>query len=339
MLPAAYYEATILTKKIELPCELGNLNLCRHYKYPSINEFGPVYQPFITDGGKASKPRDLYTDPEHLKLVKENELPVISAEQPKLSYIVAVPRTGRYIVVVDYITDRQYPDTSNINVNLADSDQDEGVVTLYPCIYTTVCRQPVIDDDAREKVFYLDNTDLKAIEIKSLGEIRVAIKSVTAIPIHEWSIDLITPSPVCVVKDGNCVQATFQGAPDSKKIEFEHDHESQVSTNNPVDLFENNTKLIYLDDTSSTIEIITKVPSPGRYNILVKFFQPNYAKFDIVYKIDADKLSYNGKLNLRNCPSNSGCRELIVQDNGINSFDVEENITLTFTVIYTQTNP
>lgn len=311
---------------------MGSLNLCRHYKYPSINEFGPVYEPFITGDGKAAKPTEYYTDPEHLKLIKEKELPVVSVDQPNLSYLVDVPRTGRYIVVVDYITDRQYADSSIINVQLADSDQEAGVVTLYPCTYTTVCRQPVIDAESREKIFHLDNTDLKAFEVQTDGENRVAIKSVTAIPIHEWSIDLITPSPVCVVKDGKCVQATFRSAPDSKKIEFENEHESRVATTNPVDLFDNSTKLIYLDDTSSTIEIQLKVPSPGRYNILVKFFQPNYAKFDMVYKIDADKSTYHGKLSLRNCPSNSGCRELIVQDNGINSFDVEDNITLTFTV-------
>lgn len=218
LLPAAYYEASILTKKIDNPCELGNLNLCRHYKYPSINEFGSIYEPFVTTDGKAYKPTEFYSDSEHLKLIQENELPAITTEQPKLSYIIDVPRTGRYIVVVDYITDRRLPETSIINVNLADSDQGDGVVTLYPCTFTTVCRQPVIDDESREKVFYFDNTDLKAVEVRGDGENRVAIKSVTAIPIHEWSIDLITPSPVCVVKDSKCVPATFRTAPDSKKV-------------------------------------------------------------------------------------------------------------------------
>lgn len=220
LLPAAYYEASILTKKIENPCELGNLNLCRHYKYPSINQFGPVYEPFVTENEKAFKPTEFYTDREHLNLVKEaNDLPAITGDQPKLSYIVDVPRTGKYIVVVEYVTDRLYPETSIINVNLADGDQkNDGVVTLYPCTYTTVCRQPVIDEDSREKVFQFDNTDLKAVEVKGDEGSRVAIKSVTAIPIHEWSIDLITPSPVCVMKDGKCVQATFRTAPDSKKV-------------------------------------------------------------------------------------------------------------------------
>lgn len=87
-----------------------------------------------------------------------------------------------------------------------------------------------------------------------------------------------------------------------------------------------------MDQDQSTVEIKSKVPNPERYSILIKFFQPNHAQFDILYRIDADKLAYDGKLNLRNCPSNSGCRELILQSNNAKSFDLEENVTITFTV-------
>lgn len=38
LLPAAYYEASILTQKIETPCEIGNTDLCRHYKYPLVEQ-------------------------------------------------------------------------------------------------------------------------------------------------------------------------------------------------------------------------------------------------------------------------------------------------------------
>lgn len=218
LLPGAYYEASLLSKKIENPCELGNLNLCRHYKYPSINEFGPVYEPFVTQDREAFKPTEFYTDPEHLKLINEKQLPALNAVQPKLTYIVDVPRSGRYIVVVDYVTDKQSPESYVITVNLEGDGPGDGIVTLYPCLYTTVCRQPVIDGDSKEKVFYFDNNNLKAIEVTGDEESKVAIKSVTAIPVHDWSIDLITPSPVCVMKDGKCVQATFRAAPDSKKV-------------------------------------------------------------------------------------------------------------------------
>lgn len=97
-------------------------------------------------------------------------------------------------------------------------------------------------------------------------------------------------------------------------------------------MLNNETQLIYLGPDQSTVEIKSKVPNPGRYSILIKFYQPNHAQFDILYKIDADKLAYDGKLNLRNCPSISGCRELILQSNNAKSFDLEENVTITFTV-------
>ena len=90
--------------------------------------------------------------------------------------------------------------------------------------------------------------------------------------------------------------------------------------------------MVYLDINELTWEIHSKVPSPGRYHIIVKFFQPNHPQFDLKYHINADKSVYDGKLSVRNCPSNSGCRELIQQDNGYIWFDVDENITIALTV-------
>lgn len=166
LLPAAYYEASILTKKIENPCELGNSDLCRHYKYPSIIEYKPAYEPFVTEEDRARSPDEFYDDREHLDQVKEEKhLPMVTRNQPSLSYIVDVPRTGRYIVVIDYVTDQHTPETYIVRVNVAGDEEDDGVATLYPCTFTTVCRQPVIDGESREKVFYLDTTDLRPITI------------------------------------------------------------------------------------------------------------------------------------------------------------------------------
>lgn len=332
LLPAAYYEATILTRRIDSPCELGNLERCRHYKYPSIAEFNPIHQAFV-DGILGLSPSELYTDPEHLELVHESKgLPSLNGAQPSLKYIPDISRSGRYVVVIDYVTERQAPETYIIKVQLKDSVQPAGFVTLYSCLYSTVCRQPVIDDESREQIFYIDVNDLKPIEVIGDSDARVAIKSVTFVPVNEWSIDLITPRPVCVIKGGRCVQATFRAAPDSKKVSFESGNEDQVTALNPIDLYDSNQKLIYLDANNTVISVRSKVSHPGRYNILVEFYQPNHAQFDVAYKIDADKLSYDGNLSLRNCPSNSGCRELIVNSNAWKSFDIEDNVTITFTV-------
>lgn len=337
LLPAAYYEASILTRKIEVPCEIGNLELCRHYKYPSIVDFRPSYDSFIvSENNQPIKANWYYEDSAHLALINENNLSLLNGQQQQLNYILDVPQSGRYIVVIDYVTERQSPETYIVKVKLVGSDQPAGFATLYSCLYTTVCRQPVIDEESREQVFFIDVADLKSIQIIGDEATHNAIKSIAAIPVHEWSIDLITPSPVCVIKDGECVQVTYLAAPDSKKIEFETNNEERIALNNPVGLPSDDLKLIYLDQNSSTVEIRSKVTEPGRYHIVCKFYQPNNAKFDILYKIEADKNTYDGKLNLRNCPSNSGCRETIAQNNGLKSFDIEENVTITFTVGFTR---
>lgn len=96
-------------------------------------------------------------------------MPALTESQSTLNYILSIPRAGRYIVVVDYITDRKIPETSMIRINLGGDDDKDGVVTLYPCTYTMVCRQPVIDAESREKVFYMDDNDLRPIEIVVSG--------------------------------------------------------------------------------------------------------------------------------------------------------------------------
>lgn len=111
------------------------------------------------------KAQEWYTDFDHLSLIHESNMPALTETQSTLNYILNVPRAGRYIIVVDYITDRKLPETSIIRINLAGDDDKDGVVTLYPCTYTMVCRQPVIDAESREKVFYMDNNDLRPIEI------------------------------------------------------------------------------------------------------------------------------------------------------------------------------
>lgn len=215
LLPAAYYEATILTKKIENPCELGDVEICRHYKYPSIEDFRPISRGFNADGEEAS---EVYDDQEHLQLINSRPLPLLNELQQSLTYVTDVPKAGRYIVVVDYITERKYPESYELKVKLVESDQPEGFITFPSCLYTTVCRQPVIDEDSKEQIFTLSTPGSQTFQITGDEGSHVAIKSITAIPIEEWSLDLITPSPVCVMKEGSCVQASFLGAPDSKKV-------------------------------------------------------------------------------------------------------------------------
>lgn len=162
LLPAAYYEASILTKKLENPCEIGDLESCRHFKYPSIGDFGSVTRGFNADGEDA---RELYTDDEHLLMVRTKPLPLVTEVQQSLTYVTNITTPGKYVVVVDYITERRYPESYVLKVKLLQSDQPDGFVAMPSSLYTTVCRQPVIVEDSKEQIFVFPSAGPQTFEI------------------------------------------------------------------------------------------------------------------------------------------------------------------------------
>lgn len=169
LLPAAYYEASILTRKIETPCSLGLMDLCRRYKYPSVNAFQPSNIPFISEGSELGEVTEFYSDPEHLEtVIHSGQIPVISNTQKHLKYPLDVPRTGKYVVVVDYITVRHYDSLYTLNVRIDDKDNENnefGTAYMYPCLFSMSCRQPIVDKDSKEMEFDFDVSDLKPLEI------------------------------------------------------------------------------------------------------------------------------------------------------------------------------
>lgn len=166
LLPAAYYEASILTRHISNPCELGNMELCRHYKYASVDVFEPANTPFISDSNNQPiQPTEFYSDPEHFEIVGHvGEIPVLSNNQKELNYFVKVPHSGRYIFVIDYISDRNYPVPYVVNLRLGNNEDSYSSVYLYPCLYSTICRTPV-NDEGSEKIFNINKDSLQPVTI------------------------------------------------------------------------------------------------------------------------------------------------------------------------------
>lgn len=253
LLPAAYYEASILTRQVETPCETGNNHLCRHYGYPDVTYLNPTYVPFIVDvNDEATRPGFYYKDYEHLAQVDTLDgvegLPLLSADQQQLNYMIDVKKQGKYVLVVDYITGQNFTDVAIVQVNQRNEPDQDGVITVYPCLYTMVCRQPVIDREAREKVFFINDDEINPIEVKRAGDVDIAIKSVTAIPYEDWSTDFIRPSPICVFLDGECLPSTFRSAPEARRVDFEHEIDTSDGDVNA-------TKLVMLDSDNQAVSI------------------------------------------------------------------------------------
>lgn len=236
-----------------------------------------------------------------------------------------VKNHGKYILVVDYITDKNLTDAAILSVNLRDDPEEDGAITVYPCLYTMVCRQPVVDKEAREKVFYLDVGDIRPIEILRASDIDIAIKSVTAIPYEEWSTDYITPSPVCIYEDGACVQSNFQSAPEARKVDFVPESAGGG---------ENVTSLAFLDPEVKTISISSTVPEPSRYVIILHYNQPHHPNFYLHYSLSTERQNYDGKIHLKHCPSYAGCRQIVTQDNNFIWFEIDDGFTFNLTNAY-----
>lgn len=279
---------------------------------------------------------EYYNDPEHLTIINHvGDIPLLTFNQPELNYIVDVPHSGKYIFVIDYVSERSYAEPGFIKLRMGDDEENYGSTLVYPCLYSMACRTPIIDDKIREKTFYINKEDEKPIVVFADFEEdqKVAIISVTAIPVEQWSIDYINPSPVCVIHNGQCSTPKFRSVPDSKKIEFENDHEDRIAIHKPpYAVLDEKVKLIYLDNKDeSTIVIESKVSEPKRYVILVKYYQPHHPTYNVMYTLTAGKNQYDGKFEISHCPSSSGCRGVIKPSGEEWWFDIEDEFKFTIT--------
>lgn len=210
-LPAAHDEPSKWIRNIKNPCKNNELNeFCRSYKYPSIDEFNPTTESYtITKSGKHRTPA-FYDDQNHLSVLNEKNLSVFSRNQ-NTYYDINVERTGRYVLVFDYVKSSSYYYTDSTFTKQKGQDSDimnDGVIYFTPCKYDFVCRGAIIDRRNKDqvKVFFIspDNNTI----VLTLGKLvsGVAIKSITAIPFDQWSIDFIQPKEACVKINNECIE-------------------------------------------------------------------------------------------------------------------------------------
>lgn len=50
---------------------------------------------------------------------------------------------------------------------------------------------------------------------------KIGFLNVTAIPVNQWNLDYIRPSPVCIKKDGQCIPTTFPYELYSTKVKYD----------------------------------------------------------------------------------------------------------------------
>lgn len=328
LLPAAYYEGTILQERVLKPCLFGDLQQqtgsCRHFTYSSLANFD------FTRGDSAYTPEgdsaDVIADPR-----TSSNSASLNERQSEITMDVAVAKPGHYVLVLAYVTSGQGRRTYiEVDVQTAAKDRrQQGVAVLYDCTMRVSCRQVVTDNDGKIADFNFES-DGASVVIKSASSegADAAIESITAVPSSEWSLDYVQPRSVCVQRDGKCLGGSFPAASDSTRVEFESGNVQQATTTLPEEIYDENVGLILLDKQEPMVDVTGKVPHAGFYVFIVHFYQPNHPEFDLDVLLQNGQF-YEAKLPMPLCPSNSGCRSVIRQANGNQNFQIQENFVLT----------
>lgn len=328
LLPAEYYEATILTQDVDVPCEIGQMGLCRHYGYPNLASFDSVRGAggFLDNAGARLPLTEYFTDRDVLQEVGQDEIPMINNQQQRIHFELRVSKPGPHVLLVTYVTAKQEASASTLIIEA--NTAGKGKATLYPCKYTSICRQVVTDRYGKVAVSHFP-TNFVSLVLTGEPNSNVAIESVVAIPYDNWSLDYIKPKSVCVRKNGKCVQGKFPGSADAKKVEFEATNEALEVLSLPSGIYDNSTKLIYLNNDGTMLDVKTKVPEPGEYVFVVQYYQPDHPEFELEVLLQNGKF-YEAKVPVPHCPSNAGCRSIIRQADGSSKFQLIENVVISF---------
>ncbi|CAB3226438.1 unnamed protein product [Arctia plantaginis] len=335
LVPEAYYEATILTKLVDKPCEVGDKELCREFAYPSVagmpvadvNSLSTSVYAYIDDVSQLNELQ-----------APAGSMPILSGDGPELQYNMKIDTRGPYVLVLEYVTPTRLelrnvsgtvPTGLSVRYTSGDSREAVATININNCRYTTPCRQAFVDDLSRVKVFHFSDENNDIYLRGDIGS-EVGVKSIIAIPEAEWHLDYITPRPYCLRRNGKCEPTAFTNALDSKKLEAESGVGGN-STVRPPNL-DNSTVVIYLEPRKLGLTIESKVPTPGDYMFLVHYFQPDHPESNLNALLKTNKQQFETSMSVQHCPSHFGCRALLRLSDGNNRFPVAENFTITFNV-------
>ena len=343
LIPESYYEARLLREVDPPPCrdEQEPKSLCRHFSYPEYPQETTVFPAAaradrVADGKKVD-------DLELVKRLKSDtgSRAAIDSKNDRLEISIPMPDRdprmppNKHVIVVNYHT----PSDNSLPINEpskmgVDVSNDNGVTRNSPsrtqisfadCPYSFVCRQVVTGRDGDVALFDLGSKAAISFQTNDISVNRtIIIESVNLIPYKNWTLDYIKSKFVCVVKNSDCIESKFSPAMD-RKVEFERDQNPERT----ISVKHSPTPLVFANDSEPVVEIREKVESPGRYNFVIHYKQPDHPSFDADVMIQGDQI-FDATTRLDYCPSLAGCRAVILQrDSNSSTFYISDNFQLT----------
>uniref|UniRef100_H2ZQD0 Laminin subunit alpha n=1 Tax=Ciona savignyi TaxID=51511 RepID=H2ZQD0_CIOSA len=313
LLPSEYYEPGILQLSTTVPCvpSLHSSDTeCVMFTQPQFRWFHHKNSSF-SFFFRLDTPSTAH--PEMLLLDGTSGV----AEQQTYTVDIDLPAAGKYVLVLEYAnTDNK----SLVTVTDGAANQYSDVkFNIYACAYSFLCRQValgVLDD---VKVFDLSLPTMRVTMTTEPGS-SIYIKSLTAIPYSDWSMELVEPKPLCITTQGpefdQCVTSAYPVPHGSSRFNIPAPPSDGDEEPAPPKLPET------LNDESTFL--------CPRYVFLVHFYNPDHTSFAPRVVIDGGVAS-TGSANISYCPHADGCRAVVTKDDGSILVDITVP-TSTFTI-------
>uniref|UniRef100_A0A915PQH1 Laminin subunit alpha n=1 Tax=Setaria digitata TaxID=48799 RepID=A0A915PQH1_9BILA len=319
ILPAEYYEGTVLKDRIFEPCQaIDSQNItCSDLLYPPL----PIaYRADIAQHGvvmeeeKEIKNSTLQIPTEKvLGAVRETAFVQTGSKNRKIHIFLQVSENDYYIFLLEYYN----PDVRIIQLILELRQYGllltRANLTLKHCPYSTLCRE-VASSDGSVALIYLESEEDVAVTIITEPKHKFVLAEANLVKMKDWDPNYLQQGPVCIRKNGHCVSQWFPSVANG----ILNEAESQTNANNSI----NGEKLPFtianpkevqvmaLDANMGTVEVSGVVPSRDHYVFIVHYFNPENTLITVDVTLQNGHL-HHAELPFSYCPSVIGCRAVI----------------------------
>uniref|UniRef100_A0A8C9YTX6 Laminin A chain n=1 Tax=Sander lucioperca TaxID=283035 RepID=A0A8C9YTX6_SANLU len=343
LLPSAYYEAPILQIRVTEPCTYSSTHdashNCLQYRYLSLDSFPS----FSTNDASCRHDNHLPRPcPTERVTPRHPDMAVCSGNDISVELHRRLPSPGDYVLVVEYSSEEELPQTLSVAVNMPGARSHEHRLNLLHCKYSFLCRVVAIDEQNRVAVFSLPaDAEIQLISDRA----SFFLHKVYLVPREQFTMEYVEPKVHCISTHGqfspdstSCVPSRFQTPSDSLVLKEgqsssmlepvpapplppQRRDESAWTGGDRPPLGADNSQHVRLDSLQvrtqpDTPVYSTRVHALGRYVFILHYHQPLHPNYPVQVYINGGRI-WQGQANASFCPHAYGCRNVLVSENQI----------------------
>uniref|UniRef100_A0A8B9LXF7 Laminin subunit alpha-5 n=1 Tax=Astyanax mexicanus TaxID=7994 RepID=A0A8B9LXF7_ASTMX len=310
LLPSAYYEAPLLQFEVTEPCTYSHTpdpsQNCLQYKYLSLDQFTSMSGTEASCRADNHLPRPCHTEkitPRHpsMAICSGNDVSM------NVQLRARVPAPGEYVLVVEYASEDEAPQTLTVSINAAGGRNHQERITLLHCKYRCISRLSNIIEvmfiycTINRYCNYCDRPKYKTQY--TFTPTFSLFSSASCVPSR-----FQTPSQSLVLKDGQASSVP-----------------EQVLASPPDQSLADTSRWLILDTPPqrlgfsflpNAVVYSTRVHALGRYVFILHYHQPLHPTFPMQVYINGGRI-WQGRANATFCPHGYGCRSVLISENQI----------------------